>query len=231
MRNILTLLLVSLFTLSCTVQQYYVIKMPTTKKKKLKLDPVYDSAVMLMSGGRSASGSIVKIIDKNTSYVITVKHFCDGIKGNIDVAAAPHRSSKIVTFKGKIDKVHKFLDMCLVRLEGDTSLVRPIEFRNKKPYVGMQLYTLGAPAGLWPSKNTGYLTGVSKSSAPPPEFKGPDILAVSVPSFYGSSGSPIYDKHGKMVGMIIAVNIKFHHNSIGIPAYLISDFVSHALQK
>ena len=235
MRNILTLLLLSIFALSCTVKEYYIVKLPTVQKKKvkknIKLDPAYNSAVMLFANKRTASGSIIKIIDKNTSYVITVKHFCKGIKGKIQVAAMPHRSSTMVKFRGKVEKMHKFLDLCLIRLKGDTKHVRPMRTRSKELYSGMKVYTLGAPAGLWPTKNAGYLIGFSSSGATPPGFKGPDIIAISIPSFYGSSGSPIYDSQGRLIGIIMAVNSRFHHNSIGIPLYLISKFVSHALQK
>jgi len=232
MRYIITLLLLSFFSFSCTVKQYYVIKHPKPKKQEAHdLDPVYDSAIILSSKNNSASGVIIKVIDKKISYAITVKHFCSAIKGKIKVAAAPHHLNTFVFFTGKVEKIHEFLDLCLVRLDGDTTHVRPIKIRGRKPYSGMRVYTLGAPAGLWPSKNEGYLVGISRSKAPPPEFKGPDVIALSIPSFYGSSGSPIYDSQGHLVGIIMAVNTRFHHNSIGTPSYLIDIFVSHALQK
>ena len=124
-RALLMLMSIALCSLvsSCTVNQYYVVK--SNKPSKPKLDNSFNSSIVVFTGRSSASGAIIKIVDDNTSYAITVKHFCDPAKqSKIYAVASPHSAKAFQKFSAKIDRVHRVLDLCVLKLTGDTTKIK-----------------------------------------------------------------------------------------------------------
>ena len=105
---------------SCTVQKYYI-----TKERVDIPDPVFNSAVLLLSKKGLASGAVVKVKDKNSAYVITVRHFCDGIKEKFRAVAAPHSAGKLLYFSADVFAVHQDLDLCIIKITGDSQKIKP----------------------------------------------------------------------------------------------------------
>ena len=145
---------------------------------------------------------------------------------------APHGTKSLSRFKGTVDKMHKTLDLCVVKLHGNTEHVKAFELFKGYPVAGSTIFTVGAPASTWPSKSMGFVVSVAKSKQLE-DLKKPgfDVLLTTVPANPGSSGSPIYNLSGKMVGIIIAVHTRFHHNSVGITSTAIADFTSYINQR
>ena len=221
------LIFLLLFTTSCSIHQHYTILEKTEVVREPDLpDPVFNSAIFLRSGKSTASGVVFKIEDDNTAWAISAKHFCEKTSKKIDVYVSPHKSPKIIHLSASVSKVHKFLDLCMLKLSGDTSYIQEIKFSKKTPHTGMRIHTIGAPAGVWPVKTTGYMVGLVRSTAVPKGYKKPDALLVAIPSYFGSSGCPIYNDNGEMLGIIIAVNSKYHHNSLGVGLSPINEFIN-----
>ena len=227
MKNLFGFIFLLSFITSCTIHQHYSFPKTTKTIKDLdEPDPVFDSAILLRTGKSSASGVIIKIDNNKTAWALSAKHFCIKVKNKVEAYASPHKSENVIKFDASVEKMHSFLDLCILKLNGDTTSVKPLQLMTKNLYSGMRVHTIGAPAGLWPSKSTGYVVGFAKSNHAPSNYKIFDIIIVSISSFYGSSGCPIYNDDRELVGIIVAVNKKYHHNSLGIPPLPIKNFLN-----
>ena len=222
----LTIITLCALISSCTVNQYYTLK--NHEKKIERLDGAFYSSIVIFSKNFSASGAIIKIVDSETSYAITVKHYCSKVvKKKVFAAASPH-GSDFVKFEVEIDRVHEYLDLCVVKLKGDTTKLSPFKISTTYPSPGSKVFSLGAPAASWPNKNVGFVSSIIRSKeAVDKKLTYSDVIMVSIPCSPGSSGSPIYNSDGHMVGIIVAVHPSFHHNSLGITSAAILEFTSY----
>ena len=54
---------------------------------------------------------------------------------------------------------------------------------------------------------------------------------VTIPAIGGSSGSPVVNEHGRLIGMIFAANLRMHHLSISINHEVIASFLRENLYR
>jgi len=167
----------------------------------------------------SASGSIVKhgtLLAK--TYILTAGHVCDidyaktqlGVE-NMSVVYSILDSNGI-TFKATVHSLDAENDLCIMVTQrlGQT----PIVLRSSGPSYGEKFYNIAAPAGIAAKNYVPILEGRYSG------FKSYAMI-FTIPAVGGSSGSPIFDNQGEMVGMIMSVNHKFpfvsyspHYNAI-----------------
>lgn len=166
------------------------------------------------------SGAVVKN-DINKTYVLTAGHVChtdleEPIKS---IASSKKMFFKIEAYDGefydfKVKTISPdFLngnevDLCI--LEGDRIRIPSIHLALRGPKVGEKVYNVAAPVGIYHPPTVPLLSGY---------FSGPinkynDLL--TIPAIGGSSGSPILDSSGDLVGVIFAANVQFVHISIGV---------------
>jgi len=164
----------------------------------------------------TASGSIVSHDWK--TYILTAGHVCDKeyIEDNVRVDGLTITyyvlDTNGISHKAKVYRLDRANDLCI--LETNRLGFLPIRVRNFGPAYGDKLYNLAAPAGLM---QRGFLpilegrySGITESA-----------MVFTIPAMGGSSGSPIFDEQGRLVGMIMSVNRKFpfisyspHHAAI-----------------
>ena len=164
----------------------------------------------------TASGAIIGKHYK--TYILTAGHVCD-----IEYARHQLGHDDIIveysildvnglTFPATVYKLDAENDLCIMKVQRLGHM--PIKFRSAPPTYGEKVYSIGAPAGL-ASKNyvpilEGRYSGFNDYG-----------MVFTVPAVGGSSGSPILDDSGRLVGMIMSVNNRFpfvsyspHHHAI-----------------
>jgi len=146
---------------------------------------------------------------KNKSYIMTSAHVCLTDYGKL-MTLPGFRADE--TFYGLTEKMEKHLyfieavdkesDLCIVstkRFKG-----KPFKIARKNPKRGEKIYNIAAPLGVF-EKNLvplfeGYFTGQAH-----------DRTVLSLPATGGSSGSPVLNENGKVIGVVSAVVRNFHH--------------------
>jgi len=180
-----------------------------------------------MVGMATASGVVVGHTDKET-YLLTARHFCDSeAKGFTDVIQA-HTQKSISVETEVVAKSQKF-DACIMK--SARLPVRAIKMANFKPQIGEKVYNLAAPQGVFGEDLVmlfeGFYSGVLKSDG----FHNPDADIYSLPANPGSSGSPIINSRGMLVGMVWAIHSRFHHITLSVPYAKLKKFINKTVPK
>jgi len=159
--------------------------------------------------GSSASGFVVKN-DEEGAYIVTAAHVCDS--GEIKAFLRKTKNSEIDEERFEIidlDKnkynflaiaYDKEIDVCVGYVY---NLQKPsIKFADSAPEEGDVVYNLAAPLGIFDENAvpimTGHFVGTSRG-----------IALYSVAAAGGSSGSPLLNSKGELIGMIHSVYVRF----------------------
>lgn len=164
-------------------------------------------------GGAWGSGSIVKY--KGKKHILTVAHICESAQLN---AIAEVTQQKIIyEFEATVEandwnshtavpiKINHRDDICLMSVD---DMGAPfLKMSNKRPSYGEKVYTVASPGGL--AKNgmvptfEGRFLGTNDGRA-----------FYSVPAMGGSSGSPLINQKGELIGVTHSVYAYFHHVTV-----------------
>ena len=164
-------------------------------------------------GGAWGSGSVVKY--KGKKHILTVAHVCESERLNL--MAEMSQTKIIYDFAVTIEandwdqheampiKIDHENDICLMTVNDiDAPFLR---LSNKKPSYGEKIYTVASPGGL--AKNgmvptfEGRYLGINDGRA-----------YYSVPAMGGSSGSPLINRKGEVIGVTHSVYAYFHHITV-----------------
>tara|TARA_B100000131_G_scaffold152482_1_gene147862 strand:+ start:636 stop:1403 length:768 start_codon:yes stop_codon:yes gene_type:complete len=156
-----------------------------------------------------ASGVIVDR-EQEGSIVLTAGHVCD-----TDDLAPPVEGGELTVearilvqaengerFRSKQIRIDHTIDSCLLFVSNMTRW-QPIKIRKSPPEFGEKFYNLASPLGVATPEFIPILEGRYNGMV---NFK---RAAYSIPAAPGSSGSPIFDKRGHLVGMIHSVYLRF----------------------
>tara|TARA_R100000808_G_C2150877_1_gene159769 strand:+ start:1720 stop:2415 length:696 start_codon:yes stop_codon:yes gene_type:complete len=174
-----------------------------------------------MVGMATASGAVIAH-HNGKSYILTARHFCDEeAKGYIDVIDAHTQKSQSVQTKVVAKSNH--MDACV--LSAPKLPVKAIGMALTKPDIGEKVYNMAAPQGVFGEDLVmlfeGFYSGVLKGDG----FHNPDADIYSLPANPGSSGSPIINSRGKLVGMVWAIHSRFHHITLSVPFEKLKNFL------
>ena len=217
-----TILLLS----SCSFTNFFTQNLLDQKRKSfVGLTKTIFSPKKQMVGMASASGTVVGH-HKGKSYILTARHFCDEeTKGYIDVIDA--HTQKMESVETKILAKSRKFDACI--LESPKLPVKAIPMANFKPNIGEKVYNLAAPQGVFGEDLVmlfeGFYSGVLKSDG----LHNPDADIYSLPANPGSSGSPILNSRGMLIGMVWAIHSRFHHITLSVPFNALKVFVDGSL--
>ena len=145
--------------------------------------------------------------------VLTAKHVClpnfpAGVKGMIlDYQATLQvRFWDDQYFNGEVLNVstHPRLDLCAITIRRNK--VPHARFSRVAPRTGDKIYSLSAPAGVWHPPAVPILSGIHSGNIP-----GTPNTLITIPAMGGSSGSIVLNKDKKIIGVIFAAVVGFHH--------------------
>lgn len=166
----------------------------------------------------SSASAFVVNTSKAGSYAITAAHFCEDdmdlllqsvIKG-IPIQKIKFYAFDIDMKRYDVNVIHydNKLDLCLIYVK---KLKRkPALMSHHEPNPGDKAYNLAAPMGMFYTnmipKLDGYFAGYYNRN---PRDGDQPFSIYSIPAIGGSSGSPIFNKSGYIIGMIHSVNTRF----------------------
>jgi len=162
--------------------------------------------------GATASGAVVNVTG-NGAYVLTAAHVCIDERTKKFLSKVEHKMFFYVVniestyFPVEIIATDQQNDLCILYVEG---LRNPaMRIAASKPVPGDRVYNLAAPLGIF-DKNMipifqGFYNGDTRIY---------DRAIYTLPAKGGSSGSPIMNHRGELVGMVSAAFIRFSHLAI-----------------
>jgi len=206
------------FINSCALQTNIIKSLQTAKKSILKIEvwarfgecneeSTTCGNYHLMSMG---SGSVV--LYNNKKVVLTAAHICAqedfesfiiSQNGDFFLKAVDRDNKEYVI---DILKYDNNADICLLKsVSGE--LPNYLKISMKKPEYGEMVYNLAGPLGMMEGNMVPIYHGQFFGNLRGAAF-------YSIPVIGGSSGSPIINVKGELVGMVHSVHYRFHHISL-----------------
>lgn len=187
------------------------VKIENYAKKTFESENIVISSLMRVGTG---SGSIIHHKGKK-SYILTAKHVCD-VDSVVERKLIDIDGDEYISVVFALSENH---DLCILEIERTNK--PPLKLALFPPKKGDKVFNIAAPGGIFEKDMVpcyeGYYAGRSTMLKA-------DVY--TVPSFPGSSGSPIVNKHGELIGMIYASNIRFHHVTLSVTHKQLSTFIN-----
>jgi len=164
----------------------------------------------------TSTGSIIKK-SRTGSYILTTGHTCNpafgvpfGIKNIFIRQTTLAVDSEMKTHKTITVDFDSKLDICILHTKTLNAPLIKINYNNP-PKQGDVAYNYAATYGVFGKRTIPILEG---------RFSGFiwGFALYTIPAIGGSSGSPIFDAKGSLIGMIHSVHSRFHHLSFS-PTY------------
>jgi tetratricopeptide (TPR) repeat protein len=137
--------------------------------------------------------------------IVTNQHVASGGSVLVDLGTA-----KIPT---TIERVDLLNDLALLS-PGAELAGKPLTIAEALPSPGSPVYAIGNPAGLERSISTGVVSGIRQMS-------GRQLIQVTCPISPGSSGGPILNARGEVVGVAVGVLESGQNLNFAVPASLV----------
>lgn len=153
----------------------------------------------LVAMGAFGSGALL-FADEQEFLVATNRHVVDGTQWE---SAKPYEGSVVLGGRsgkfgrGQIVGRHKNLDLLLLRVErhrGQQRFAQPLQ-TFPRIATGERVVTFGHPQGLFFSLADGLVS----------RTQGRDIIQITAPVSPGSSGGPVFDLQGRLLGIVTAM--------------------------
>ena len=226
MKKLLLTLLFSLNLISCTtskcsreMSKFNLWELSTETILPLKSFVKLDSIVQFET--KEAESGLMKFSSASGFFVaenkiVTAAHFCDSLSIKISLMKQMMLFERILfqahTFDGNkreaiVTRIDKDNDLCMLMILGPTDNIdkKILKLSNRKPYHGERIYNIAAPLGIFTPGMLPVFEGFYSGPCLYPE-EGNDsrVDMYTLPIRGGSSGSPILNDDGELVGVVIA---------------------------
>ena len=213
------ILFLSLFINSCAIQTKIIKSLQTARDSILKIETwasLGECNNETISCGEynlysTASGAI--ILYKNKKAILTAAHVCKQV--NFELFVATRNGDFHLKAVDRNDKEY-IIEIIKYNIHGDICLLRSVSgelesdyipISTKRPEYAEKSYNLAAPMGIINRDMVpilhGHYFGTLNNDA-----------YYSIPAIGGSSGSPILNSKGELIGIVHSVHAKFHHISL-----------------
>lgn len=97
-------------------------------------------------------------------------------------------------------------DIALLQLERTPAGMTPATLGNSDEVkIGQQVFMVGAPYGLYPTMTVGHVSGRHHPQSPFGPFQPNEMFQTDAGMHHGSSGSPLFDMNGQVIGIATQV--------------------------
>jgi S1-C subfamily serine protease len=182
---------------------------PTVKITSFVMAPPSDTEPGRYLTLSSATGVCLKYdIKNNESLIITNDHFCKTNLPDVSFIIEDYSKSSLesegVQLNGRVIFTKSSLDLCLIKADG---FIRPatLEDYNYTPRAFEKIYVIGSPSGNFPIIFDSYISKVINRKKINLGSMGPEgssFLLISEQVFPGHSGSPVFTRDGKVIGIV-----------------------------
>ena len=214
MNKLLTTLFVALlFSTSCVKTDHF----PThtidsfVKVKRIsyimrcKQDAEKGESICMPSVARSTGSGALVSKGSLGGLVLTAAHVCDSMEERLDPSIKGFELSvvdmSLKEYDASIVNLDYDLDACILAIEGIDLPVTPVY--EGRLVEGTKAYNVAAPVGIMNKNMVPLLEGYYMGNDTPHR------AMYTIPAAGGSSGSPIVNSKGELIGMIHSVNIRF----------------------
>ena len=129
------------------------------------------------------------IFDKQ-GFILCTTH---DLQDLVEIEVTVSNGSEI---KGRIIKIDLDKDLALIRIDKSVQSFIPLNAGRRQINIGEKIYSVGCPVNLIGTIHPGVINA-------PPRRSGQSIFwQVNMDIYPGSSGSPVLDQEGKLVGMV-----------------------------
>ena len=199
---LITLFVALVFSTSCVKTDHF----PThtidsfVKVKRIsyimrcKQDPEKGESLCMPSIARSSGSGALVSKGNLGGLILTAAHVCDSMEERLDPSIKGFELSVV-------DMSLKEYDACILAVEGiDLPKIPVYEGRLVE---GTKAYNVAAPVGIMNKNMVPLLEGYYMGNDTPHR------AMYTIPAAGGSSGSPVVNSKGELIGMIHSVNIRF----------------------
>jgi S1-C subfamily serine protease len=163
---------------------------------------LYHKYVQTVVRIHTPTGEGTGVIINRAGDILTNAHIVDYATATVIVIPYPGDAF----YTAKIIKFDTRKDLALLDIKGAGVTWKYLKLRKKEVYIGEPVYSIGHPYGnLW-SFSQGIISGDRTY------FGGNSRTQASVVANRGSSGSPLFDKKGRLVGLVMGM---YHKRSGG----------------
>jgi S1-C subfamily serine protease len=160
----------------------------------------------------SATGFSFKYDKKaNESYILTNEHFCNIVNegpGFFTYESSDQPIGLGYTIKDyrrnsmELVAMDPILDLCVLKVPKYIPTVK-LARKNYEPSNMEPVLSIGAPEGVFPVANEAFVTGlVDRGVMDQYKDDGGMFYFLSGMYYHGQSGSPVFNKHGKVIGVM-----------------------------
>ena len=187
-------------------------------------------------GAATVSGSGFLIASHgNQSYGITAGHLCiqgpppgaifeDGSTPQVLQRIEVLSLNSVIPISAQVLNIDASLDLCLLQISSPARQV--IELSPEPPKRGERAFTMAAPLGTFDSAGgmlltfDGYYSGATLANPLAAYGSQPTLFdAYTIPSQHGSSGSPIMNERGQLIGVTSMALTRFENMCLS-PNYM-----------
>ncbi|MEO8597328.1 MAG: tetratricopeptide repeat-containing serine protease family protein [Candidatus Solibacter sp.] len=149
-----------------------------------------------------------KIVSQGTGFlvsggkIVTNQHVIVGGTPLLDLGG--------VRIPATVESVDDLNDLAILTVTAEIS-AEPLELSDKTPSPGSNVFAIGNPRGLEKTISTGVLSGVRTVGRR-------ELLQITTPISHGSSGGPVFDSSGKVIGVTVSSIEDGQNLNFAIPA-------------
>jgi S1-C subfamily serine protease len=165
---------------------------PATKTPAQVLDDYRGSIAVIVAAGGISQKLGTGFYVKSTGLLLTNFHVVEGA----EIVGVKTKESVNVQWAKKARGFD--LDNDLVALEVETPMAKPVALGDSNQVnVGEPVVVIGNPEGLEQTISNGLISGIR-------EVDGRKLFQISAPISEGSSGSPVFNESGEVIGVVVS---------------------------
>lgn len=164
---------------------------------------------------RTEDGLGTGFVVRKDGWIATNFHVVRGATA-VTVVFSDHREFPVVEIMNA-NRVH---DLVILRIDAKDLPVLPIGDSDRvRP--GDSVLAIGHPLGLEDTVSNGLISAVREVR------EGLSVLQISAPIAPGSSGGPLFNDRGEVIGVATAVSTQGQNLNFGLPSKYVTDLLEH----